>query len=207
MKKILFIRLRLLGDIIFTIPSIQIFKKHFPETLIYYVVEEEFREIAELIPGIHQLIIIPRKMGIKQMWQFCKDIRKTDFDTVVDFHSGPKSAQLTWLTGAGARIGYKTPNRDWAYTRLTPRKPADSHTHSVFNQAKLLEHLDITVDKDSLPYYPPVPLDETKIRVFVRNALTLAKQEKTRKQLSSTSAQVTLSGIGVSKISPPWSGN
>lgn len=176
--KILFIRLRLLGDIIFTIPSIQLFKQHFPDTYIYYVVEEQFREIAALIPGIHQLIVIPRKMGIKKMWQFRKDIRKTGFDTVIDFHSGPKSAQLTWLTGAQLRIGYKTPNRNFAYHRLTPRTFGDAYTHSVYNQAKLLEHLDIPVDINNLPDYPQITIDETQIRDFVKETLNKRSEKK-----------------------------
>lgn len=172
---LLFIRLRLLGDIIFTIPSIQIFKENFPGIKIYYVVEEQFKEIGELIPGIHQLIVVPRKMGLKRMWKFRKDIRNIGFDTVIDFHSGPKSAQLTWLTRAKLRIGYQTPNRNWAYNRLTPRNFGDTPTHSVYNQAKLLEHLGITVALESLPQYPVITIQETPISNAVKEAI---KKEK-----------------------------
>ena len=171
MDQILFIRLRLLGDIVFTIPSIQIFKERFPQTRIFYLVEEAYLEIAGLIPGIHEVITVPRDMGIKKMWQFYKEIRKMNFETVVDFHSGPKSAQLTWLTRAKTRIGYRTPNRNWAYTHLTPRRFGDLPTHSVFNQAKLLEHLGIQINEENLPEYPVIEPDETKIRDFVHSAL------------------------------------
>jgi ADP-heptose:LPS heptosyltransferase len=175
-NKILFIRLRLLGDIIFTIPAIEIFKNHFPEARAYYVVEEPFREIAELIPGLHRLIVIPRHMSIRSMWKFRKEIRKNGIDTVVDFHSGPKSAQLTRLTGAKLRIGYQTPNRNWAYHRLTPRKFGDTYTHSVFNQAKLLEHLGIPVQEEALPPYPAIKVDETCIPEWLKQAVTTGKK-------------------------------
>lgn len=174
-NNILFIRLRLLGDIIFTIPSIQIFKENFPGIKVYYVVEEQFKEIGELIPGVHRLIVVPRKMALKRMWKFRKDILNIGFDTVIDFHSGPKSAQLTWLTGAKLRIGYQTPNRNWAYNRLTPRNFGDTHTHSVYNQAKLLEHLGITVAVESLPQYPGITIRETQISNAVKEAI---KKEK-----------------------------
>lgn len=174
-NNILFIRLRLLGDIIFTIPSIQIFKENFPGIKVYYVVEEQFREIGELIPGVHQLIVIPRKMGLKRMWKSRKDIRNIGFDTVIDFHSGPKSAQLTWLTGAKLRIGYQTPNRNWAYNRLTPRNFGDAPTHSVYNQAKLLEHLGIAVTEETLPQYPGITVRESQISNTVKEAI---KKEK-----------------------------
>lgn len=172
---ILFIRLRLLGDIIFTIPSIQIFKENFPGIKVYYLVEEQFKEIGRLIPGVHQLIVVPRKMGLKRMWKFRKDMRNIGFDTVIDFHSGPKSAQLTWLTGAKRRIGYQTPNRNWAYNRLTPRNFPDTPTHSVYTQAKLLEHLGIAVTVESLPQYPEIDIRETPISTRIKNAI---KKEK-----------------------------
>jgi ADP-heptose:LPS heptosyltransferase len=191
-EKILFIRLRLLGDIIFTIPSIEIFKKYYPDTSIYYVVEEESREIAELIPGIHQLIVIPRKMGFFKMWKFRKDIRSLGIDTVVDFHSGPKGAQLTRLTGAKVRIGYKTPNRNFAYNKLTPRKFGNSFTHSVYNQAKLLEHLNIPIDSETIPQYPVIPIDESRIRDWVK----LLVNEKDKKK--------AVIHVGAGKTSRDW---
>jgi ADP-heptose:LPS heptosyltransferase len=172
---ILFIRLRLLGDIILTIPSIQIFKEHFPGVKVYYVVEESFKEMGELIPGVHQLVVIPREMGLEGMWKFRKDVRNIGFDAVIDFHSGPKSAQLTWLTGAKLRIGFRTPNRNWAYHRLTPRNFGDTPTHSVYNQAKLLEHLGITVSVESLPQYPAITIRDTPISNPVEAAI---KKEK-----------------------------
>lgn len=167
-ENILFIRLRLLGDIVFTIPSVQIYKKHFPDSLIYYVVEEKFKEIAMLIPGIHKVIVIPRKMSLSQMWGFRKEIKRLGLNRVIDLHSGPKSAQLTLLSGAKLRIGYKTPNRNIAYNRLTPRSFTDGYTHSVYNQAKLLEHLGIPVREEDIPPYPVIELDESLINDTVR---------------------------------------
>jgi heptosyltransferase-1 len=172
MKKILFIRLRLLGDIIFTIPAIEIYRKYFPENKIYYVVEEKFREIAELIPGIHEVIVIPRYMTLKEHFKFRKKIKTLGIDTVIDFHSGPKSALLTRISGAKTRIGYKTPNRNYAYTHKTPRKFSDSPTHSVFNQAKLLEHVGITgITMENLPLYPPIHVKKNTISKGIQEIL------------------------------------
>lgn len=177
MKKVLFIRLRLLGDIIFTIPALEIYKKNFPESKIYYVVEEKFREIAELIPGIHKVIVLPRKMTLKEHFKFRKKIKTLGIDTVVDFHSGPKSALLTRISGAKTRIGYKTPNRNYAYTHKTPRTFGDSPTHSVFNQAKLLEHLGINVE--NIPYYPPIHIEKSRINSEIKKVIKKNKNNQT----------------------------
>jgi heptosyltransferase-1 len=142
-------------------------------------VEEKFREIGELIPGIHQLIIIPHKMSLKEHFQFRKKIKNLGINIVVDFHSGPKSALLTRFTGAKTRIGCKTPNRNYAYTHKTPRTFGDSYTHSVFNQAKLLEHLGITINNiKDIPYHPPVTIDETSISPLVQTALQENQKNK-----------------------------
>ncbi|MCP5101958.1 MAG: glycosyltransferase family 9 protein [bacterium] len=172
MKNILFIRLRLLGDIIFTIPALELYKKKFPDSKIYYVAEEKFREIAMLIPGIHEVIVLPRKMTLKQHVRFRKKIKNLGIDTVVDFHSGPKSALLTRFTGAKTRIGYKTPNRNYAYTHKTPRTFGDGPTHSVFNQVKLLEHLGVTgITAEDIPGCPPILPDESQISAEVKKIL------------------------------------
>ena len=150
----LFIRLRLLGDIVFTIPAIQLFKERFPGTRLHYVVEERFSEIAGIIPGIDRVITVPRRRGLKEILAFRRQIRELDVRTAVDFHSGPGSAVLTLASGAARRIGYRTPNRNWAYNHLVDRHSAFAPLHSVHNQARLLQGLGIPVDV--VPPYPEI---------------------------------------------------
>ncbi len=169
----------MLGDIIFTIPAIQLYKRYFPDHNIYYVAEEKFRGIAELIPGVKKVIIIPYKMKLKDLLHFRKEIKKIGFYAVVDFHSGPKSALLSFLTGIKTRIGYRTANRNWAYNRLTPRTFGDTFTHSVFNQARLLEHsgIDIANNPGIIPGYPHIKIGEADIPDELKQAL----KENTKK--------------------------
>ncbi len=152
-RDVVFIRPRLLGDIVFTIPSIELWRRHFPRDRIHYVVEERFRELAELIPGLHAVIPVPGKPGAGDILNFRRRLRALPAELVVDFHSGPTSALLTRASGATVRIGYRTPNRNWAYTCLVPRQvPGAPPGHSVANQARLLEPVGIR--PDGLPDYP-----------------------------------------------------
>ncbi len=160
-KKILFIRPRLLGDIVFTIPAVQLYKKNYPESEIYYLVEERFQEAAEIIPGTNEVITVPERMGIKEIIQFRKKIKKLGIQTVIDFHSGPRSALLTLLSGAKCRIGYRTPNRNWAYNQLVPRKSKNISSHSVYNQARLLTPLGI--DPQEIPVYPEIDISNEHV--------------------------------------------
>ncbi len=151
---LLFIRLRLLGDIIFTIPAIRLFKEHFPASRLHYVVEERYREIAELIPGVDSIITVPRRRGLRDVLAFRRQVRALGIRTAVDFHSGPGSAMLTLASGAWLRLGYRTPNRNWAYNRLVERHDPARSPHSVANQARLLEPLGIR--SLEIPPYPPI---------------------------------------------------
>jgi heptosyltransferase-1 len=153
---VLFIRLRLLGDIVFTIPSIQLFKERFPGICLHYVVEERFNEVAALIPGVDSVITVPRRRGVQEILAFRRQVRKLGVRTAVDFHSGPGSALLTLASGARRRVGYRTPNRNWAYNRLVERYDPARSSHSVCNQARLLEALGIAVGE-----VPPYPLIDT----------------------------------------------
>ena len=153
---VLFIRLRLLGDIIFTIPALRLFKEQFPATRLHYVVEERFREIAGLIPGIDSVITVPRRRGLREILAFRRQVRGLGIRTAVDFHSGPGSALLTLASGARRRLGYRTPNRNWAYNLLVDRHDPARSPHSVHNQARLLEALG--VDGRSVPPYPAIDM-------------------------------------------------
>lgn len=170
-KKILFIRLRLLGDIVLTIPAVQLYQTNYPESEIYYLAEARFQEAAEIIPGIKKVISVPDRMGIKEIIRFRKKIKKIGIQTVIDFHSGPRSALLTLLSGAKNRIGYRTPNRNWAYNRLVQRKSETVNAHSVENQARLLKPLGIDIQE--IPPYPEINIKEEDVSEKIRNIRNL----------------------------------
>lgn len=154
---VLLIRLRLLGDILFTIPALQILKKDLPDFRLIYVLEEPFRDLRSLIPFVDEWIIVPRKMSIPAVISFGNQVRHRHIDRVIDFHSGPKSAWMTLSTFAKTRIGYRSVNRNMAYTHLVERPAAGEYIHSVQNQIKLLEPLGVFIDE--FPPYPPLNMD------------------------------------------------
>ncbi|MBN2345825.1 MAG: glycosyltransferase family 9 protein [Candidatus Aminicenantes bacterium] len=153
-RDVLFIRLRLLGDIVFTIPAIRLFKNRHPSSRLHYVVEERFREIAGLIPGVDHVLTVPRRRGPREILSFRRAVKDLGIRAVVDFHSGPGSAVLTRASGAPQRVGYRTPNRNWAYTRRVERHLPGAPVHSVLNQVRLLEPLGI--EGEDAPGYPAI---------------------------------------------------
>jgi ADP-heptose:LPS heptosyltransferase len=70
-------------------------------------------------------------------------LRQEGFDLAIDLHGGPRSAWLTWASGAARRIGYAIKGRSWMYTDVVPRAADLAPRHSVVNQWDLLQPLGI----------------------------------------------------------------
>ena len=152
---VLFLRPRLLGDVIFTLPALELFARHYPGVRIAYLTEPAFAELVELFPMVDEVIVMHRRPALSDLRALRRRVRRLGCRVAVDFHSGPHSALLTRITGVVHRIGYRSSNRNWAYTRLTPRHPAGVPRHSVSNQVRLLEHFGIPLRP--IPFYPDIP--------------------------------------------------
>jgi len=98
-------------------------------------------------PGIDQVIVVERPRGLARLrydLDLARRLRAATFDLVIDFHGGPRSAFLTWATGAPRRIGYALPGRVLSYTSRVPwTRSLVPPRHSVLNQWALLEPLGI----------------------------------------------------------------
>jgi predicted lipopolysaccharide heptosyltransferase III len=158
--RILLVRLRQIGDVVFTTPAVRALRERFPDAQISYLVEPAAAPILALNPHLDEVIVAPRLPGLRG---FAADLalgrrlRRAAFDLVIDFHGGPRASLLTWLTGAPERIGYTIPARSWMYTRRVHRTRELRPRHSVENQWDLLEQLGVpAADRGRFPVEMPV---------------------------------------------------
>jgi lipopolysaccharide heptosyltransferase II len=145
--KILLIRLRLIGDVVFTTPAVAAIRRRFPDAEISYLVERAAEPVVRHNPHIDRVIIAGRPRGAYRLLydlSLARRLRREAFDVVIDFHGGPRSAWLTRASGAPQRIGYAVPGRAWVYTDALPwTRSLVPPRHSVENQWDLLRPLDI----------------------------------------------------------------
>jgi lipopolysaccharide heptosyltransferase II len=142
--KILLIRLRLIGDVVFTTPLLGALERTFPESRLTYLVERDAAPVVAGNPHLAQVIVVPRTRGLARVrddLRLARRLRAERFDIVFDFHGGPRSSWLTWATGAPERIGYDIRGRGWQYTRTVHRPRELQPRHSVVNQWALLTAL------------------------------------------------------------------
>ena len=158
--KILLVRLRLIGDVVFTTPLIRALRRHHPTAHLTYVVEPGSAAVVSGNPHLDEVIVLPKSRGLTRLRDdvaAARGLRARRFDVAIDLHGGPRSAWLTWASGARRRIGYAIRGRAWMYTDIVARAPDLTPRHSVRNQWDLLAPLGIG---DPDPATDPVEMAE-----------------------------------------------
>src|SRR5438270_11599102 len=165
-SRVLLIRLRQIGDVVFTTPAIRALRQHFPDAHITYIVEPDAAPVIERNPHITDVIVAAKHRGPLQLaadLDLARRLQSRRYDLAIDFHGGPRSSLLTWLSGAPVRIGYQVTGRSWMYTRRVARPRALRARHSVENQWDLLAELDIPApDRASFPVEMTVDPDAAR---------------------------------------------
>ena len=142
--RILLIRLRLIGDVVFTTPLIRALRRRHPRAYLAYVVEPGAAPVVADNPHLDEVIVATapaaRGRALADL-ALVRRLRRQRFDLVLDLHGGPRAAMLALTCGARRRIGYASPGRGWMYTDRVPRPRQLRARHSVENQWDLLAPL------------------------------------------------------------------
>lgn len=138
-KKILLIRWKSFGDVLFTLPAFHCVRANFPGSHITYMTSREYAPLIEGFSGVDEIFAIDRAAlkrfgpgGWKELTNLWRGITRPRFDLVVDFQGYGETAWLSWLTRAPERWGHVyRPSRARAHTRtvMWPSElhPADAH--------------------------------------------------------------------------------
>jgi ADP-heptose:LPS heptosyltransferase len=165
--RILLVRLRLIGDVVFTTPIIRALRRRHPRAHLAYLVEPHAAPIVAGHPCLDEVIVAEapdaRGRALADL-RLMRRLRRDRFDLVLDLHGGPRAALLARATGAPRRIGYAVAGRSWMYTDRVARPRELRARHSVENQWDLL---------GPLGFGPPDrERDATEMRVLPHAAAT-----------------------------------
>ena len=118
---ILAVRLARLGDVILLLPALAQLKANFPGSRLTFLTDDRFAPIAQMCPAIDKVISVDRITmrdgsvlgALSAMRRLARDIRRREFDLVVDFHGFRETNLLTWFSGAPQRLGLKRYDRSF----------------------------------------------------------------------------------------------
>ena len=132
-QNILFIRLKSMGDILFTLPAVSRVRMAYPQAKLAFLVSRELAPLLEGFRDVDTVITLDRtrfrgfnlKAVIQETLALWRRLRQDRFSLAIDFQGYGETALMTWCTGAPQRWGtvYRAARR-WAYTRGVRRDPA-----------------------------------------------------------------------------------
>jgi len=160
--RIVFLRLRSLGDTVLMTPLLAVAKRTRCEVAVS--VEAPFHEILLGNPNVDQLFVIPRE-GNKLLarGRAIREIRAFQPDLAIDLHGGTTSSWMTFFSKARQRVGYASSRNSYLYNLKVPNSQqvwGKQELHTVEHQLAFLKHLDFPVEP--LPR-PEIHLTATEI--------------------------------------------
>jgi ADP-heptose:LPS heptosyltransferase len=182
--KILFVRLRSLGDTVLSTPLYSALKAWRADLRISVLVESPNDEVLHNNPDLDQVISIAgTESGLPgslyARWVALKRVHAGRFDCCINLHGGSTSAWLTALSGAEHRVGLNRFRKSFVYNvriDVPERKPTGEKQHTVEYQMEWLRRL-------GLPQSPIPPLrlvPDPSLRLIVRNKLLNAGLDPAR---------------------------
>jgi ADP-heptose:LPS heptosyltransferase len=161
--KILLLRLRLIGDVVFTTPAIRAIRRALPDATLTYLVERAAAPVVAHNPHLDELLVVDHRRGLDRVrddLRLAARVRRARYDVVVDFHGGPRTSWLARASGAPRRIGYDIPGRAWLYTDVVARPRQLRARHSVENQWDLLAAIHPSLSAPPDPARDAVQMEE-----------------------------------------------
>ncbi len=147
-KKILCIKPRGIGDIILSTIVLENLHSHFPNATIDYLTEEFAKDAVITHPLVNNVLTFVKNDSLISI---VRKIRREKYDLVLDFYTNPRTAQITFLSGAMFRIGYSYTGRKYAYNILA--ESGRGENHSAEHNLELLAAIGVPTKSKSVKYY------------------------------------------------------
>ncbi len=129
-NRILVIKLRAIGDVVLATAVLPNLRRAFPRAEIHFMTEKPSLDAVRGNPFVDRVLSVPpdplakplRMSSWKAFIRCIRGLRNANYDMILDLFGNPKSAWLTWFSGAPVRAGFNFRGRKFAYNeKITPR--------------------------------------------------------------------------------------
>jgi len=161
-QSILVIKPRAAGDVVLSTPVIRNLRRAFPSSVIDFLTERPFADLVRGHPDVSDVLVFDR--ATMSGLDLIRSVRGRRYEMVIDLFGNPRTALVTFLSGARVRVGYRFRGRQYAYnTRIEPRGGA---VHNVQFNLDAIEALGIPV-VDRSPFVPFTDSDREYVEEFL----------------------------------------
>ena len=145
-QKILVINLMHIGDLLLVTPVLRTLRKNYPKAHIALLADAKLADLVKYNQNIDELISIDKKGHHNKLGnylEFVNDIRRREFDVVINLHANERASFIAALSGAPKIVGYATFGLGLFFTKVIENRKAIKHqVHAHFDV--LRETLGIT---------------------------------------------------------------
>lgn len=149
-RKILIIKPSAIGDVVHTLPILNLLRRRFPSAKISWLLTPACVGLLDGHPQLDEIILFDRRRfgkswrdlsAASELISFAADLRARKFDLVIDLQGLLRSGWLTWQTGAAARVGFANA-REFASLAYTHRvKVSTDEQHAIERYLSIAEAL------------------------------------------------------------------
>lgn len=137
--KILIIQTAFIGDVVLATPLIEALSLKYPKAQIHFLLRKGNENLLESEPAIQKVIIWNKKEGKHLgLISILKQIRKEKYDLLINLQRFGATGILTWLSGAGQKVGFEKNPFSFSYTTKIKHQIGDG-THEVERNLRLID--------------------------------------------------------------------
>lgn len=139
-KRVLFVRLRSIGDTVLSTPSLFALQRFQPNVRVDLLVEDWVAPLLDGFEYVDNVIALERGSTAARL-RMAQQLRASRYDVVYNLHGGSTATLLTRATGARHRVGYATYQYARLHQHIAPSSSSlwgKNKTHSVEQQLALL---------------------------------------------------------------------
>lgn len=155
LHSILIVKLSAIGDVVHTLPLLEVLRKSFPEARIDWLVEEEASEIIQGHPDLSHVFISQRKSwqrrllkrgscfsSVAEITRFLRKLRSQRYDLVIDLQGLFRSGLLVGISRGARKMGFSG-GREGSVLFLTERPyPVNYNLHAIERYLQAAEYLE-----------------------------------------------------------------
>ena len=161
-RKILIIKPRGIGDVVLSTIVLKDLRRAFPTSTIDYLVEPPSEPAVKHLLTISDVVVFDKRKT--NSLKFLFEVRKRKYDLVIDLFNNPRTALITYMSGAKYRIGFAIKGRQYAYNIPVER---DLNLHSAEHNLLPLKTLGIEITSKQIEFAIPQS-EQTFAKEFIQ---------------------------------------
>lgn len=173
-RNILLIKPSSIGDVVHTLPVWKLLHTAYPQAQITWLIAPACQGMVQGLPGLKTLLFERKRWGqawkslaaARELLTFQSDLRRQQFDLVLDVQGLFRSGWFTHCTKAPTRVGFANA-REMAWMFYTHRVPIQTmEQHAVQRYLKLLEAIGCPTGPIEFDF-PVTPADEQAVQTLL----------------------------------------